>query len=281
MAELLKGSKVIEDLSLKLKSEVESFKTKPTLAILGVGENPSDMSYKRGILKKASEIGINVKEVILDINVSQEDFDLELNKLNKDKDINGILMFRPLPKTLDEEKARNMIAPQKDIDGCSDLSLAGIFTNTKLGFPPCTAEACMKILSYYDIPLSGKNVCVIGRSLVIGKPVSMMALNENATVTICNSKTKDLPSIARKADILISCIGKLSYITKDFVNSNQVIIDVGINWDEKIGKISGDVKFDEVEPLCKMITPVPGGVGGVTSLILISHTIDAYKEMNK
>ena len=281
MAELLKGNSVVEELREEIANKVFDLKRKevtPTLAILRVGENPSDLSYEKSVIKKAGELGIEVLVKSLDLNVKQEEFDNALYELNDNDKIHGILMFRPLPKQLDEEKARNMIKPDKDIDGCGDTSLAGIFTNTSLGYPPCTAEACLKILDTYDIDITGKNVCVIGRSLVIGKPVSMMLLNRNATVTICHSKTENVAEIASKSDILVSCIGKLGYVTSDFANENQIIIDVGINWNEKIGKISGDVDFDNVSDKVSKITPVPGGVGGVTSMILLKHVVEAAEK---
>jgi methylenetetrahydrofolate dehydrogenase (NADP+)/methenyltetrahydrofolate cyclohydrolase len=186
-------------------------------------------------------------------------------------------MFRPLPKHLDNEKARKMLAPEKDIDGCTDGSLAGVFTNTKTGFPPCTAQAAMEMLHFYGIEIKGKKAAVIGRSLVIGRPVAMMLMHENATVVNCHTKTADVPSITREADILICAAGVLHSVKPEFTNPDQVVIDVGINWDEEKGGISGDADFDAVEPVVKAISPVPGGVGTVTSSVLISHVIEAAK----
>ena len=183
----------------------------------------------------------------------------------------------PLPKHLDTERARKMLNPAKDVDGCTDLSLAGVFTNTKTGFPPCTAQAAMEILHHFDIPVSGKKAAVIGRSLVIGRPVGMMLMHENATVVNCHTRTVDVPSITREADILIAAAGRLHSVTRDFTNPDQVVIDVGINWDEEKGGISGDVAFEDVEPHVQAITPVPGGVGSVTSSVLIGHVIEAAK----
>ena len=199
-----------------------------------------------------------MQKVVLPENVSQEEFDRTLTRLNEDDAIHGILMFRPLPKHLDNEKARCMLNPAKDIDGCTDLSLAGVFTNTKTGFPPCTAEAAMEILHHFQIPVSGKKAAVIGRSLVIGRPVAMMLMHENATVVNCHTRTKDVPEITRRADILIAASGQLHSVTKEYTNPGQVVIDVGINWDEKKGGISGDVAFEDVEPFVQAITPVPG-----------------------
>ncbi len=278
MAEILKGAPVTEALTKRSIEEVEELKAKgvePCLAILRVGERPDDIAYEKGVVKKAEAVGVTVRKVILPGDVSQEDFDKTLTDLNEDKTIHGILMFRPLPAQLDNEKARQMLDPAKDIDGMTDGSLAGVFTNTETGFPPCTAQAAMEILKYYNVPIKGAKACVIGRSLVIGRPVAMMLMHENATVVNCHTRTVDPASIARNADILICAAGKLRSVGPEYINPNQVIIDVGINWDEEAGKIAGDCDFANVEPVVKAITPVPGGVGGVTSTILVSHVVKA------
>lgn len=282
MAELLKGAAVVEALNAKISKDVEELQNKgisPTLCILRVGERPDDLSYERTAENRANKVGVNVVKKILPADCRQEDFDAVLDEINNDDNIHGILMFRPLPKQLDNEKARKMLNPAKDIDGCTDGSLAGVFTNTKVGFPPCTAQAAVEILKYYNIPITGKKVCVLGRSLVIGRPVAMLLMHENATVVNCHTKTVEPEKIAREADILIAAVGSLHSVGKEYTNPNQVIIDVGINWDESIGKIAGDVDFDEVEPLVKAITPVPGGVGTVTTSVLISNVVTAAKNM--
>ena len=278
MAEILKGAPVTEAITNRSVEKVNELKAEgiePCLAILRVGERPDDISYEKGATKRAEAVGVKVLNKILPADCTQEEFDKALTELNEDKDVHGILMFRPLPKQLDNEKARQMLSPAKDIDGCTDGSLAGVFTNTDTGFPPCTAEAAMEILKYYDIPIKGKKACVIGRSLVIGRPVAMMLMHENATVVNCHTRTVDPASIAREADILICAAGKLRTVGPEFTNPDQVVIDVGINWDENKGGIAGDCDFEKVEPLVKAITPVPGGVGGVTSAILIWHVIEA------
>ena len=282
MAEILKGAPVTEALTERSKKEVEELKAKgiePCIAILRVGERPDDIAYEKGAVKKAEAVGVKVMKVILSGDVSQEEFDRTLTGLNENRDVHGILMFRPLPSQLDNEKARKMLAPEKDIDGMTDGSLAGVFTNTETGFPPCTAQAAMEILKYYNVPIKGAKACVIGRSLVIGRPVAMMLMHENATVVNCHTRTVDPASIAREADILICAAGKLRSVGPEYTNPDQVIIDVGINWDEEAGKIAGDCDFNNVEPVVKAITPVPGGVGGVTSTILISHVIEAAKRI--
>ena len=280
MAQILKGKPVADALTAQMKKDVEELKAAgvtPTLCIFRVGERPDDLSYERGATKRASVVGIEVRNVILPADVSQEVFDTEFRKVNEDDSIHGILLFRPLPGHLDNEKARQMLNPAKDIDGCTDLSLAGVFTNTKTGFPPCTAQAAMEILHYFGIQVKGKKAAVIGRSLVIGRPVAMMLMHENATVVNCHTRTVDVPSITRAADILITASGQLHSVTKEYTNPYQVVIDVGINWDEAKGGISGDVAFEDVEPYVAAITPVPGGVGSVTTCVLISHVVEAAK----
>ncbi|MBQ8987031.1 MAG: bifunctional 5,10-methylenetetrahydrofolate dehydrogenase/5,10-methenyltetrahydrofolate cyclohydrolase [Lachnospiraceae bacterium] len=280
MARILKGKEVADALTAQMQKDVEELRAAgvtPTLCIFRVGERPDDLSYERGATKRAQTVGIDVKKVVLPADVTQEVFDEAFTKVNEDDSIHGILLFRPLPKQLDNEKARQMLNPAKDIDGCTDLSLAGVFTNTKTGFPPCTAQAAMEILHHFGIQIKGKKAAVIGRSLVIGRPVGMMLMHENATVVNCHTRTVDVPSITSKADILIAASGQLHSVTREYTNPDQVVIDVGINWDEKKGSISGDVAFEDVEPYVSAITPVPGGVGGVTTCVLIGHVVEAAR----
>ena len=283
MAKLLKGKDVVENLNGKLSEKVNELKTKginPTLAILRVGEKADDLSYERGAIKRCQLVGVDVKVVALPVDVSENDFFDALDKLNNDITIHGILMFRPLPKHIDEAKARNMLSPAKDVDGSTDLSLAGVFTNTNLGFSPCTAEAALEILKYYNIPLSGKKVAVIGRSLVIGRPIAMLLMHENATVTICHTKTVDVPGITKNADIVVVASGQMESVGADYLREGQTVIDVGISWNSEKNKLCGDVKFEEAEGIVDAITPVPGGVGGVTTSILVKHVIEAAIRQN-
>ena len=280
MAELLKGAPVAEAINERTAKEIELLREKgiePTLCILRVGERPDDLSYERTAEKRAQKVGVNVVKKLLPADCTQGEFDSVLDEIKNDNASHGILMFRPLPSQLDNEKARKMLNPAKDIDGCTDGSLAGVFTNADVGFAPCTAQAAVEILKHYNVPIEGKKVCVMGRSLVIGRPVAMLLMHENATVVNCHTRTVEPELIAKEADILIAAVGRLNSIDKSYVNENQVIIDVGINWDERINKISGDVDFDEVEPLVKAITPVPGGVGTVTTSVLISNVVKAAK----
>jgi len=284
MARILRGKEVADALTARMQQDVQQLREQgitPTLCIFRVGERPDDLSYERGATKRAEAAGVEVKKVVLPADVTQEAFDEAFRQVNEDDSIHGILLFRPLPGQLDNEKARQMLDPAKDIDGCTDLSLAGVFTNTKTGFPPCTAQAAMEILHHFDIPVSGKKAAVIGRSLVIGRPVAMMLMHENATVVNCHTRTADVPSITREADILIAASGQLHSVTTEYTNPDQVVIDVGINWDEAKGGISGDVDFENVEPHVAAITPVPGGVGGVTTCVLIGHVIEAAKRKMK
>lgn len=278
MTELLKGKEVAAAVNKRNRLTSEKLKEQgilPALAILRTGENESDLSYEKGVMKRCRSLGISVVNKILPADVPADEFYRTLDELNHDPKIHGILMFRPLPKHLGNEKARNYITPEKDIDGCTDGSLGGIFTGRQIGFAPCTAEAVLEIMDYYDIDPKGKNIVVIGRSLVIGKPAAMLLLNRNATVTMCHTRTVDLPSLTQKADIVIAAAGKAEMLTKEYFSEGQTVIDVGINWNEAKGKICGDVLFEDADGIVGRLTPVPGGVGSVTTSILVKHVLKA------
>lgn len=282
MAKLLKGKDVASFINERSKKDVDALKLKginPTLAIIRVGNKEQDLSYEKGAIKRANEVGVEVKSIVLNEDVDYDTFYKTLDDINNDDTVHGILLLRPLPNYLDNEKARLSIKPSKDVDGCGNGSLSGIFTNTELGFAPCTAQAAIEILDYYGIDVKGKNVVIVGRSLVVGKPLSMMLLNKNATVTICHTKTQDIPSITKKADIIITATGMMESFNADYFNSNQIVIDVGISWNDTKQKLCGDVLFDDVEPVVDAITPVPGGVGSVTTSVLISHVVEAAKRL--
>ena len=279
--ELLKGKPVADLICEKVQTEAEELLEKgiyPTLGILRVGHNESDIAYETSAEKKAKSLGMNVEKYIMEVNSTESDVLDVLEVMNNDNNIHGILMFRPLPKGIDENHVINRINPAKDIDGISFESVGGLFTGEKNGFPPCTAEAAVAILDHYGIEVAGKKVVVIGRSLVIGKPVAMMLLDRNATVTICHSKTKpeDLKTLCKEADIIITAAGKIGTVTEEHVNGKQVIVDVGINFNED-GKMCGDADFEALEGKVEAITPVPGGVGSVTTALLLYHTIEAAK----
>ena len=282
--ELLKGKPVADLICEKVQTEAEELLEKgiyPTLGILRVGHNESDIAYETSAEKKAKSLGMNVEKYIMEANSTESDVLDVLEVMNEDNNIHGILMFRPLPKGIDENHVINRINPAKDIDGISFESVGGLFTGAKKGFPPCTAEAAVAILDHYGIEVAGKKVVVIGRSLVIGKPVAMMLLDRNATVTICHSKTKpeDLKALCKEADIIITAAGKIGTVTEEHVNGKQVIVDVGINFNED-GKMCGDADFEALEGKVEAITPVPGGVGSVTTALLLYHTIEAAKGLS-
>lgn len=280
MARILTGKEVADALTKQLAKDVAALKEQgvtPALCILRVGERAADLAYEKGALKRAEMTGVAVKHVVLPEDASQEQFDDALRKANEDDTVHGILMCLPLPDHLDSERARKMLAPEKDVDGCTDLSLAGVFTKKPTGYPPCTAQAVIEILRHYGIGIAGKRAVVIGRSLVVGRPLSMLLMHEHATVTICHTHTEGIAGIAREADILVAAAGNLRFVTEAFTNADQVVIDVGINWDAEKNGIAGDVDQDAVLPHVRAITPVPGGVGSVTSSALIRHVVMAAK----
>jgi len=284
MAKQLLGKEVTAAMNERLSARAAALREKGVsakLAIVRCGENPSDLAYEKGAVARAEAIGVEVQKFVLPETVTKEALIDQIEAINRDGSIHGCLLFRPLPKHLkaDQDEICNHLAAKKDVDCMTDLSNAGVFMGKQLGFAPCTPQACMEILDYYGIDCRGKNAVVIGRSLVVGKPAAMMLLGKNATVTVCHTKTVDLPAIARRADILVSAAGVLNSLTKNFVRPGQIVIDVSINWDpsKKDGKggIAGDAVFSEVEPIVEAVTPVPGGVGTVTSSVLIGHVVEA------
>lgn len=280
MAEVLKGNAVTAAINERTSAAVEELKTKgviPTLCIVRVGERPDDLSYENGAVKRAAAVGVEVVKKVFPADVTEEELINAIKEINSDASIHGVLMFKPLPKSINESLVCNTLAPEKDMDGITDLSMAGVYAQKPLGYSPCTAQAVIELLDHYGVELTGRNVTVIGRSLVIGKPVSMMLIKKNATVTICHTRTKDLPAVCRKADILVAAAGKAGMVNADFVHEGQIVIDVGINWCEEKQKIVGDVDFDAVSPIVSALTPVPGGVGGVTTSVLMSHVAEAAK----
>ena len=281
MAELLlKGAEVAKALTETLQQEAEELKAKgvePCLAILRVGARDDDLSYERGAMKRCEKVGIAVRSVVLPEDVTQEMLMGEVRKLNEDAGVHGVLMFRPLPKHLDDEAVRAALAPAKDMDGITDGSMTAVYAGTGSGYAPCTAQACVELLKHYNIPIKGKRVVVIGRSLVIGKPVSLLLLAEHATVTICHSRSENLSEICKEADILVVAAGKAGMVRAESVRAGQVVLDVGIHANAD-GTLCGDTRFAEVEPLVAAITPVPGGVGAVTTAVLASHVIEAAKK---
>ena len=277
MAEILKGAPVAAALTEKLIERVQTLKYKPTLAILRVGNKPDDISYETGIIKRCDKIGIEVRKILLPEDCENEKIFEAVKNLNDDESVHGVLVFRPLSDKSTEKRVSEILSPAKDVDCMTSESLASVFTGNNAGYPPCTAQACIELLDHYGIELEGKNVVVLGRSLVIGRPLSIMLQNRNATVTMCHSKTRNLPEICKRAEIIVAAIGKAGFVDSKFVSPGQVVIDVGINVDEN-GKLCGDVKFDEVSQIVKAITPVPAGVGSVTTSVLAKHVIEACEK---
>ena len=277
MAKQLLGKEVNASLNERIKAQVAELQAKgvnPTLGIIRVGENPSDISYEKGATKRCETLGVACEKILLPEDVSQEELLAVIDKVNKDDRIHGVLLFRPLPKHLNQAVIENALDPAKDVDCMTDGSMSGVFTGKKVGFPPCTPQACMEILDHYGIDCTGKKVVVIGRSLVVGKPAAMMLIKKNATVTVCHTRTVDMPSVTREADIIIVAAGRAGVVGADYVKPGQIVIDVGINMNDE-GKLCGDVDYAAVEPIVEAITPVPGGVGSVTTSVLVGHVVEA------
>ena len=291
MAKLLLGKEVTDALNANLQTRTAALREKgiiPTLGIVRVGADPSDLSYEKGATKRAELVGVDVKKFELPADASKEDVLAVIDQVNADDSIHGVLMFRPLPKHLKAEQNEicNRLDPKKDVDCMTHLSNAGVFEGLNgLGFAPCTPAACMEILDYYGIDCKGKNAVVIGRSMIVGKPMAhlLMSKQANATVTVAHSRTKNLPELCRSADIIVAAIGRPAFVTADFVKDGAVVVDVGINRVEDASakrgyRIVGDVAYDEVVPKCRAITPVPGGVGPMTIAMLMANTVKACRQ---
>ena len=273
--EILKGLPVANAINEKLIEELKGMDKVPHLAIIRVGERPDDMSYERGATKKMEKVGFDCTSYTFPADIDNETFQKEFDKINEDDNIDGILLLRPLPKHLDEKAIENRINPNKDLDGISPVNLAKVYAGDTTGFAPCTAEAVIEMLDFAGVDLTGKRVTVVGRSLVIGKPVTMLLMKKNSTVTVCHTKTVDMASVCRNAEIVVAA-GVAQMIDKSFISKDAIVIDVGINVDED-GNLCGDVNFDEVSELASILTPVPGGVGSVTTSVLAKHLMKATK----
>lgn len=273
--EALKGAAV----SAAIKEQVQNRLAEldgyiPTLAIIRVGEKPDDISYEKGAMKKMASFGLNVQSYTFPEDISDALFKEEFAKINADKAIDGILMLRPLPKHICEKDIEKMIDPTKDLDGISPENIAKVFAGDSTGFAPCTAEAVIEVLKAYNIPMQGKRVTVVGRSMVVGKPLSMLFVKENATVTICHTRTADLKAECSRAEILVAAAGRARMLDGAYAGKDAVVIDVGINVDEN-GRLCGDVDYESLEGIASMATPVPGGVGAVTTAVLAKHLVQA------
>jgi methylenetetrahydrofolate dehydrogenase (NADP+)/methenyltetrahydrofolate cyclohydrolase len=250
---------------------------RPTLVIVRVGEREDAVAYARGATRRCEQVGVVVRELILPDDCSQAELVAAIQQLNSDDTAHGVLLLRPLPTHIDDDTARNTLAPHKDIDGITDASVVGVFTGEDRGFNPCTPQACLEILDHYGIEIAGRRVVVIGRSLVVGKPVAHMLLARNATVTIAHSRTADLPSVVREADIVVACVGRAGMVGIEHLSPGQIVIDVGINVLTD-GSLAGDVDFASAQEIVSAITPVPGGVGTVTTSVLVKHVAQAAKK---
>ena len=277
MAELLKGIDVVNGMKATLSARVEALKAKgltPCLAIVRIGERPDDLSYERGAIKRCEGIGLDCKVYSFPEDIDNTAFLSAFKDINADPSVHGILVFRPMPKHIDEEAVKNSIDPKKDMDCMSDANMAKVFAGDDTGYAPCTPRAVIEMLKHFGIALKGKRVTLVGRSLVVGKPLAMLLLKEHATLTICHTRTVDIEEECRRAEILIAAAGAAKMIKAPYVSEGAIVIDVGINVDDG-GNLCGDVDFDSVEPIAGRITPVPGGVGTVTTSVLALHTIEA------
>ena len=277
MAQLLLGKEVTASLNEEIRRKVAQLNEQgvtPKLGIVRIGEREDDISYERGATKRCETLGAAFEKFLLPADASEEEVLKVIQAVNEDDSIHGVLLFRPLPRHLNEDKIVNALAVEKDVDGITDLSMASVFMGRGAGYAPRTPSACMRILVHYGIDCTGKKAVVIGRSLVVGKPAAMMLLKKNATVTVCHTKTVDMPAVVREADVVIVAAGRAGIVGADYLRPGQVVIDVGINVNAE-GKLCGDVNFAEAEPVVAAITPVPGGVGSVTTSVLVEHVVEA------
>lgn len=271
----LGGKEVADEIMADLKIRVDELKakgTEPKLAILRVGQREDDLAYERGVLKRFGTIDVAVEVTELDAGVSQEELDKTFDSINNDPKVHGILVFRPLPKGLSDEHMRRTIDPGKDVDFMDIRNMEDCLAGVRDCSAPCTAEAVMELIKHYRIETKGKKVTVVGRSLVIGKPVALLLTTANATVTVCHTKTVNTEEECKRADIIVACCGVAKIINENYVREGQIVIDVGMNVDEE-GKLCGDVDYDKVSEIAEAVTPVPGGVGSITTAILLKHVV--------
>ena len=282
MAQLLYGKPVADALTADTRRRADSLRDKgvmPKLVILRCGENEADGAYIRGAMKRGGLCGVDVELRTLPADASADTLAQELEAVNGDRAVHGCLLLRPLPGQLKaaESGLCALLDPRKDVDGMTPVSAAGVFTGSGEGFPPCTAQACMALLDYYHIDCAGKSAAVVGRSAVVGRPVAMLLLARNATVTVCHTKTRDTAAVTRQADIIVTAAGAAGSLTADHVRHGQVVVDVSTNWNGT--GLCGDAAFDAVADVVEAITPVPGGVGAVTSAVLMAHTVRAAEHL--
>lgn len=276
---ILRGAEVSAKIKEQVSRDLKKLQEKktgfvPVLAIVRVGENPDDMSYERGAMKKMESFGLRARSYSFPGDITNEEFKARFKEINENPDVTGILLLKPLPKQIQEKEIDSMILPEKDLDGISPVNMAKIFMGDSTGFAPCTAEAVVEVLKMNEIPIAGKRVTIVGRSLIVGKPLSMLLMKENGTVTVCHTKTVDLAGTCRQAEILVAAAGKAKMLKEEHVGQDAVVIDVGIHVDDD-GKLCGDVDFDSIMEKAAAATPVPGGVGTVTTAVLAKHLVRA------
>lgn len=279
MAEvIMNGVNASSSMCRDLTNRCEALREKgvvPCLAILRVGSKPEDISYERSAEKRCTSVGIEVKNIVFPDNACEQELISKICQLNADDTVHGVLILLPLPPSINERSVCEALSPEKDVDGISSGSMASVYLGSGPGYTPCTAQAVMELLKYYNIPIAGKHAVVVGRSLVVGRPVSMLLMGENASVTICHSKTENLADICRSAQIVVAAAGHINSITADCLSPGQTVVDVGINFDDKTQKTLGDVDFEAAEPIVYAISPVPRGVGSVTTSVLAAHVTEA------
>ena len=283
MAELLKGAAVAAAVTERLQPEVAALKARgvePCLALVRVGERPDDVYYEKSAVKRCEKVGVTARRFTLPEHASTDEVLQVIEKINGDPAIHGCLVFRPLPPGVDDAAVRGALAAEKDVDGVTDGSLAGVITGAGKGFPPCTAQACLEILDHYGVDPCGRRVTVLGRSLVVGRPLALLLLRRNATVTVCHSKTgqDDIRRLSREADVVAACLGRAEMVDESFLSEGQIVLDVGFN-PLADGSVVGDVRCAAAEKV-RAFTPVPGGVGAVTTSVLVKHTVAAAARQN-
>lgn len=272
--EELRGMPVVKHIAEDVSARMEVLQAKgivPTIAVVRVGEREDDLSYERGLTKRFDAVGAKVVNKVLPVDVEEDELIKTILACNEDDNIHGILLFRPLPKHIDEKKVIELVSPRKDVDCMCMENAAHTFAQDKLGHEPCTPQAVMELLDFYNVDLTGKKVVIVGRSMVVGKPLAMMMLKKNATVTVCHTKTKDLKAECKQADVLVACAGVAKMLNNEYVSEHTIVIDVGINVVD--GKLCGDVDYESIMDVADAATPVPGGVGTVTTSVLLKHTV--------
>lgn len=271
-----RGMPAVKAMAEDFKSRVAQLKDRgvyPKLAVVRVGEREDDIAYERGIMKRFGAVEAEVEVIKLPLDIDETSFEQTIERLNDDGKVHGILVFRPLPKQLSDDRLKELIRPDKDVDSISMVNAAKVFAGDSTGYAPCTAQAVMELLEHYKVDLTGKRVVIVGRSLVVGKPLAMLMLGKNATVTVCHTRTKNIEEECRRADILVACAGSAKMIKTAYTNQGQIVVDVGINFVD--GVMCGDVDYAEVAENVAAITPVPGGVGTVTTSVLLKHTLES------